>query len=215
MRQSCRFDWSLTQRRGWETGTRSWVLGMQSCSAQEKRDPFKMWRTISDGQASGSTVCHDTPHVLKVREGALRFALCDRLHVPSHEHTTMTHAAMQLTGQRERSPDSDLPPVRKGEEQNSGVREAEDVGGMEVQDLQELVASQWPRSSLRLPNMEERGAFRKFLCAGCQTVPGDRGHGCRDLAGILAREGNSEHAQDFCKPYVPGDTSFMHPSTQR
>ena len=61
---------------------------------------------------------------------------------------------------------------------------------MEVQELQELVASPWPRSRLRLPDMEERGAFRKFLCAGCQTGRGDRGHGCRDLAGILARDGN-------------------------
>ena len=68
---------------------------------------FEMRRTISDGQASGSTVCHDTPHVLKVREGALRFALCGRLHVPSNEHTTMIHDARQLTGRRERSPDWD------------------------------------------------------------------------------------------------------------
>ena len=87
-----------------------------------------MRRIISDGQASESTVCHDTPHVLKVRKGALRFALCDRLHVPSNEHTTMTHAARQLTGQRERSPDSDLPPVRKGEEQDWGARKSGGCG---------------------------------------------------------------------------------------
>ena len=66
-----------------------------------------MQRYSSDRQASGSTVCRDTLHVLKVREGALRFALCDRLHVVSKEHTTMIHDARQFTGQRKRSPDPD------------------------------------------------------------------------------------------------------------
>ena len=44
------------------------------------------------------------------------------------------------------------------------MREAEDVASMEVPDLQVLVASWCWRSSLRLPDMEERDAFRE-LCA--------------------------------------------------
>ena len=61
-------------------------------------------------------------------------------------------------------------------EQDWGVREAEDVGGLEEPDLQVLVASRCPRSSLRLLDMEERDAFRKCFCAGYQRGPHDRGH---------------------------------------
>ena len=32
-------------------------------------------------------------HIFKVRENALRFALCGRMHVPSKEQTTMIHDA--------------------------------------------------------------------------------------------------------------------------
>ena len=96
--QFCLFDQFLKQR------TCSRVFSQRSCFAHEKPDVFEMRRTTSDGQASGSTVYHDTPHVLKVCEGVLRFALCDRLNVPSNEHTTMIHDARWLTAQRERSP---------------------------------------------------------------------------------------------------------------
>ena len=96
-----------------------------------------------------------------------------------------------------------LPLVREVEEQDWGVREAEGVGGMEVQDLQVLVASLWPWSRLRLPDMEERDAFREFLRAGCQSGLRDRGHGCCGLA----------ETPESCKTCLPGDTSFMHLKT--
>ena len=55
-----------------------------------------------------------------------------------------------------------LPRVWEGDEQNWEVRKAEDVEGVEVPDLQVLVASQCPRSSLRLSDMKERDAFREL-----------------------------------------------------
>ena len=65
-----------------------------------------------------------------------------------------------------------MPRVKEVEEQHWGVREAEDVGGMEVEELQELVASRWPRSSRRLPDMEEMGAVREFLFVGAKKSMG-------------------------------------------
>ena len=83
----------------------------------------------------------------------------------------------------------------------TGVREAKDVGGM--------------ASSLRLPNIEERDASREFLCACCQRGPHDRGHGCCDLAGFLAREGNMlKQTPESRKTCLLGDTSFMHLKTE-
>ena len=97
----------------------------------------------------------------------------------------------------------------------TGVREAKDVGGMEEQELQVLVASRWPRSSLRLLDIEERDASREFLCASCPRGPRDRGHGCCDLAGFLAREGNMlKKTPESRKTCLPGDTSFMHLKTE-
>ena len=93
-----------------------------------------------------------------------------------------------------------------------GVREAEDVGGMEEQELQELVASRCPVSSVRLPNMEERDASREFLRAACPRGPRDTGHGCCDVAGILARE-TYKKTPESCKTCLPGDTSLMRLKT--
>ena len=174
-----------------------------------------MRRIISDGQASESTVCHDTPQVLKVREGALRFALCDRLHVPSNEHTTMTHAARQLTGQRERSPDSDLSPVRKGEEQDWGARKSGGcgryggagsarVGGKPVAPQQSEVAEhgregRLPRISLR--RLPERGRATEATGAATWRVSWPE------------RE-TLKRKPEFCKTCLPGSTSVMHLKTE-
>ena len=95
VRQFCCLDQSLKQS--------SIVVGQYTLKCPqlaEQRDPFKMWRTISDGQASGRAVCHYALLIFNVRANALRFALCGRMHVPSKEDTTLIHDARQFTGQR-------------------------------------------------------------------------------------------------------------------
>ena len=63
---------------------------------------------------------------------------------------------------RLRSPSVEFASCREVDEQDWGVKEAEDVGGVEEPDFQVLVATRCPRSSLRLPDMEERDAFREL-----------------------------------------------------
>ena len=90
---------------------------------------------------------------------------------------------------------------------NPGVREAENARGMEGEELQVLVASLWPRSRPRLPDMEERDASCEFLRAACPRGPRDRSHGA-------ATPDKHTKTPESSKTCLSGDTSFMHLKTE-
>ena len=93
---------------------------------------------------------------------------------------------------------------------NWGVREAEDVGGKEVPDLQVLPV---PAEQSEVAGRGREG--RLPLIARCHRGQRDKDHGCCDLAGILAQEGNMPCTQEPRKTCLPDDTSFMQLERKR
>ena len=90
------------------------------------------------------------------------------------------------------------------------MREAEDVGGKEVPDLQVLPV---PAELSEVAGHGREGRLPPIVRH--HRGQRDKDHGCCDLAGILAQEGNMPFTKEHRKTCLPDDTSFMQLERER